>query len=151
MTPPFYLMLLYTFLYFQIIFIVLYNSLYFLFNFILFYTFCQLTPTINEVNEPKMILFISLNIRHLFSTQRTKGERNLEKLKRFINDNRKHLIRAEVRKCMDGTTCLFLETCPEGWDSCGDFVSLDVSNVREGRKLLKELKKEFPDISIIQR
>ena len=72
-----------------------------------------------------------------------------EELRRFVTENRGTLITADVRTCMDSKISLVLNSCPAGWNACGNSVSVDVSSEEEGRKLFWMLRDEFPDAVIL--
>ena len=73
----------------------------------------------------------------------------MEELRRFVKENKGTLITADARTCMDGKTSLVLNSCPVGWDACGNSVSVDVTSEEEGRKLIWMLRREFPDAVLL--
>lgn len=73
----------------------------------------------------------------------------MEELRRFVTENKGTLITADVRTCMDGKISFVLNSCPAGWDACGNFVSVDVTSEEEGRKLFWMLRDEFPDAVLL--
>lgn len=73
----------------------------------------------------------------------------MEELRRFVKENKGTLITADVRPCMNGKISLVLNSCPVGWNACGNSISADVTSEEEGRKLFWMLRDEFPDAVLL--